>query len=231
MRGVYLDIGSMTRIGEGSSPHARGLPGHDPPLCEIGRIIPACAGFTRRSFCRRGARQDHPRMRGVYIRRDVVIVARAGSSPHARGLQNIPVHSDLVNRIIPACAGFTSGLNDELIEKEDHPRMRGVYSPFAANFAISRGSSPHARGLLFSSIRNIINIWIIPACAGFTFGQWMGTLNFPDHPRMRGVYRLWFLWTSSSKGSSPHARGLLGQVWEEKIASGIIPACAGFTHS
>ena len=55
------------------------------------------------------------------------------------------------------------------------------------------------------------------------------TVGSEDHPRSRGVYRLWFLWTSSSKGSSPLARGLLTPAHSKMAQIRIIPARAGFT--
>ena len=45
-RGVYLGLARGHVVRFGSSPLARGLPGHDLPLREIRGIIPARAGFT-----------------------------------------------------------------------------------------------------------------------------------------------------------------------------------------
>ena len=65
-RGVYAARKIASDVGRGSSPLARGL--RDSPGLhnhDLG-IIPARAGFTRRSARHRWLRSDHPRSRGVY---------------------------------------------------------------------------------------------------------------------------------------------------------------------
>ena len=106
-RGVYensfVDVLRMC----GSSPLARGLPRHNPPLCKIRGIIPARAGFTQlvSRFSRR--MRDHPRSRGVYYFFRPRVVCISGSSPLARGLPVQYVAPNTTERIIPARAGFT----------------------------------------------------------------------------------------------------------------------------
>ncbi len=51
-----------------------------------------------------------------------------------------------------------------------------------------------------------------------------------DHPRSRGVYRARTVPVVASSGSSPLARGLLGEQLGEGAGLGIIPARAGFTR-
>ena len=65
-RGVYANWVSGTVTGIGSSPHTRGLLISDPLGAVENRIIPAHAGFTRRSTPTTGRPPDHPRTRGVY---------------------------------------------------------------------------------------------------------------------------------------------------------------------
>ena len=50
---------------------------------------------------------DHPRMRGVYAASQQASYGSGGSSPHARGLQQLWTSQEYRDRIIPACAGFT----------------------------------------------------------------------------------------------------------------------------
>ena len=71
----------------GSSPLARGLP-------------PSPHGATTPS-------PDHPRSRGVYLEDVVKQCLLVGSSPLARGLLVTFFLPMLINRIIPARAGFT----------------------------------------------------------------------------------------------------------------------------
>ena len=94
-----------------------------------------------------GVAGDHPRSRGVYHGFPHICPDKQGSSPLARGLHNKLYNSELVERIIPARAGFTR-LNDEFVEKNrDHPRSRGVYLMRWSIGDILMGSSPLARGL------------------------------------------------------------------------------------
>ena len=147
-RGVYLFAVAIAAFEFGSSPLARGL--HDPAPCrhDLGRIIPARAGFTRGRCLRCGQSPDHPRSRGVYIRATYQGVQDQGSSPLARGLQvNFTVR---INKdgIIPARAGFTLCRRSCCPSGSDHPRSRGVYRIADSNLAMAKGSSPLARGLL-----------------------------------------------------------------------------------
>ena len=86
-RGVYTRPRPMRRPMIGSSPLARGLHFHeDSGVLMIG-IIPARAGFTRPTACRRRPAWDHPRSRGVYRTAGHPVAVIPGSSPLARGLR------------------------------------------------------------------------------------------------------------------------------------------------
>ena len=109
MRGVYAAPTTSDQWDEGSSPHARGLPMNNNSGDNQHGIIPACAGFTTPAPGVTRGPPDHPRMRGVYTPRPSRARAIAGSSPHARGLRSVKWGASHSRRIIPACAGFTSG--------------------------------------------------------------------------------------------------------------------------
>ena len=128
LRGVYLNVPPTQPPMHGSSPLARGL--RQPPFRHDvrGRIIPACAGFTRPRPSGAPATADHPRLRGVYA------AVRAGAVDAAG--------------IIPACAGFTLQPGDGSGRAGDHPRLRGVYGGECSVLGRWGGSSPLARGLL-----------------------------------------------------------------------------------
>ena len=154
-------------------------------------------------------RRDHPRSRGVYR---IICQSRAqtgGSSPLARGLP----HADEPVRhrpgIIPARAGFTY---------RGHRDARSI-----------PGSSPLARGLPTGAARCRAGGGIIPARAGFTWGRGARAMRGRDHPRSRGVYSMWRYSRGEAEGSSPLARGLLGETAVPVHILGIIPARAGFT--
>ena len=152
------------------------------------RIIPARAGFTGFPHCYSREYRDHPRSRGVYIIRVTFGYDTDGSSPLARGLLRARGTGVARRRIIPARAGFTSGTGDRPRQVGDHPRSRGVY-PGSARVGIpGRGSSPLARGLLYSHDDIAKRFGIIPARAGFTQYCLRVSDRGEDHPRSRGVY-------------------------------------------
>ena len=126
-RGVYMFSTVISRESKGSSPLARGLLGTDLDGFMGDRIIPARAGFTRTPEACERSPKDHPRSRGVYPGRTVLIPDGMGSSPLARGLQDE----------VALCRG----------DSVDHPRSRGVYSAAYRPEETRPGSSPLARGL------------------------------------------------------------------------------------
>ena len=224
-------MGSLADAGFGSSPLARGLrpASHDHPSCP--GIIPARAGFTRWSACRRAGARDHPRSRGVYLTHGLAPTARTGSSPLARGLLGAGCASRGRNRIIPARAGFTGPPHHRSSPSPDHPRSRGVYYDQGTREEIRDGSSPLARGLRQHPPTRHTATGIIPARAGFTPSPASPTSSSRDHPRSRGVYYPLPTEADLEKGSSPLARGLPRRREDAHHRPGIIPARAGFTHT
>ena len=93
------------------------------------------------------------------------------------------------------------------------------------------GSSPLARGLRPACPGGVVPRGIIPARAGFTIAVLENGVVMRDHPRSRGVYRRRPGWLAALAGSSPLARGLHADAPWDNLASGIIPARAGFTLS
>ena len=153
--------------------------------------------------------QDHPRSRGVYKTFIVLFLSVPGSSPLARGLRLLKALEFVVVRIIPARAGFTRA----------HGCRGSVWS----------GSSPLARGLPRISPRLRSQIRIIPARAGCTPKWAKQPRNPPDHPRSRGVYADLGQSDPYPGGSSPLARGLRDECFQQAAKKRIIPARAGFT--
>ena len=172
------------------------------------RIIPARAGFTRRSLVTARAGADHPRSRGVYDRLVDVCVTVDGSSPLARGLQGDMWARYGYTRIIPARAGFTCPRMFLILGCWDHPRSRGVYTVGVHSITPFSGSSPLARGLHRAGADTYRRRGIIPARAGFTVHVPTSRPDVSDHPRSRGVYVLPNPRAPIIMGSSPLARGL-----------------------
>ena len=125
--GVYADTPNYIKLLTGSSPRVRGLRGRGHPASAGVRIIPARAGFTRRTTPTASRSRDHPRACGVYLLWTPAASWRPGSSPRVRGLRPSPLSeiraagssprvrglrqqlrpSPMGFRIIPARAGFT----------------------------------------------------------------------------------------------------------------------------
>ena len=136
----------------------------------------------------------------------------------------------MADGIIPAHAGFTRPGGGRHPDGADHPRTRGVYRDFTSSMLVSRGSSPHTRGLRVGGQGVGAPARIIPAHAGFTFRLSRNSTFHPDHPRTRGVYARCFGVLVDDLGSSPHTRGLRPVALEEVGDGRIIPAHAGFTR-
>ena len=208
-RGVYNQLLSDAPAFAGSSPLARGLPnGSRVRLLSCG-IIPARAGFTDAAVAKNHDSPDHPRSRGVYVRRPSGTDDRAG--------------------IIPARAGFTAISYRCPTAYQDHPRSRGVYIPPRYRKLRKFGSSPLARGLHHWEVISASLFGIIPARAGFTKCVRIMSPDFGDHPRSRGVYAVCQEDVAVYGGSSPLARGLRPYSSEASQLLRIIPARAGFT--
>ena len=172
----------------GSSPLARGLQRLHHRIVFVIRIIPARAGFTVVAVHDRDQGRDHPRSRGVYPSHMLRFFRCEGSSPLARGLLHDLCHISWWGGIIPARAGFTTGLRPAKCSQKDHPRSRGVYEDDPRLEWMDGGSSPLARGLLRESGPQIFVQRIIPARAGFTTRHSWRNWRRRDHPRSRGVY-------------------------------------------
>ena len=194
----------------GSSPLARGLLAPVLSTILLRGIIPARAGFTRRTARRSGCSRDHPRSRGVYTALAWRAIWFRGSSPLARGLRQDVVDVVVQPGIIPARAGFTGARRARPPPPADHPRSRGVYQIDALGEVDRLGSSPLARGLHKGKGPTVGRARIIPARAGFTRPFARASRNSQDHPRSRGVYGRGRATVQVRKGSSPLARGLRG---------------------
>ena len=194
---------------QGSSPLARGLREGPRFRGPQARIIPARAGFTSSPFN--------------------VLFTIVGSSPLARGLPTTGPSALHEPRIIPARAGFTLRPSTRLTVRTDHPRSRGVYFRFTWEPNWFMGSSPLARGLPAALGLSLLEVRIIPARAGFTYGPGNEPGPSWDHPRSRGVYRTCLLRPLKAGGSSPLARGLRADLPVLADVVRIIPARAGFT--
>ena len=89
--------------------------------------------------------------------------------------------------------------------------MCGEHSVPGISLCNHTGSSPHVRGALR------MRTWdYVPA---------------RDHPRMCGEHNMVKYTVCKSGGSSPHVRGAPCIMTPKPLSKGIIPACAGSTHT
>ena len=209
MRGEHATGHHDGGVGHGSSPHARGTRILAAVELSPERLIPACAGNTRRSSTDGRSAPAHPRMRGEHFNGNEEAAWYVGSSPHARGTLALYAASVAGQRLIPACAGNTHSVSPPAMRNTAHPRMRGEHG--------------RERGRCLARRR------LIPACAGNTPGCRGRHGTAPAHPRMRGEHFPERADRCSCDGSSPHARGTQELCVYEKGKQRLIPACAGNT--
>ena len=132
----------------GSSPRVRGtLRSMRSWFCRS-RIIPACAGNTRRAARATASSRDHPRVCGEHAPYAVEQNQGEGSSPRVRGTPSLPGWRARLPGIIPACAGntFTAFSIPSLVR--DHPRVCGEHYVLKITANEKVGSSPRVRGTL-----------------------------------------------------------------------------------
>jgi len=152
----------------GSSPRARGTRDAVPRRNFRFRFIPAGAGNTTRSRCRRLRWPVHPRGRGEHLRWPSMSARFTGSSPRARGTLGRFRRLEPRGRFIPAGAGNTSPTPAASSSAAVHPRGRGEHHE----------SQTHQR-----APRRFI-----PAGAGNTRTSAGSPRPRPVHPRGRGEH-------------------------------------------
>ena len=152
----------------GSSPRARGtLPDH--PHGVLGqRFIPASAGNTRASQLPSSFITVHPRERGEHPPKPRPPSWPIGSSPRARGTLLEVGAGDGEARFIPASAGNTVRLFNQVGTPAVHPRERGEHIERIHLQLGGTGSSPRARGTLDDEFEDHRQGRFIPASAGNT---------------------------------------------------------------
>ena len=250
-RGEHAGIGRAHRLPSGSSPLARGTPGHCGQRGAGHRFIPARAGNT--------------------IGHATSYASLSGSSPLARGTRNAPSYRAGIERFIPARAGNTAGRTPRAWRGPVHPRSRGEHgerldrrsspcgsSPLARGTQrrglhaacrrrfiparagntrpapsvppSNRGSSPLARGTLMAHWPDRVPWRFIPARAGNTSSRGLIARRCPVHPRSRGEHRDGRDPSHGGRGSSPLARGTPPHGELHVSLQRFIPARAGNTR-
>ena len=130
----------------GSSPRVRGELIDCVVRASPGRIIPACAGRTRKSNTLTASSKDHPRVCGANVIIAVFMSSFPGSSPRVRGERRQRAGCNAGAWIIPACAGRTRSSDAARGRAPDHPRVCGANNSLNTVQRKQFGSSPRVRG-------------------------------------------------------------------------------------
>ena len=109
----------------GSSPRVRGKPVGKIEIQHLPRLIPACAGKTRRARPQNAPQPAHPRVCGENIETFANLTGLCGSSPRVRGKQLSRLFRITSAGLIPACAGKTVDAVSRLSRCAAHPRVCG----------------------------------------------------------------------------------------------------------
>ena len=131
----------------------------------ISRFIPACGELSKPSWA---------------------IVQLDGSSPLARGTQDLDRLGYVADRFIPAYAGNSARSPMEFNAYSVHPRLRGELALSIASPVSKNGSSPLTRGTLRGTLCADRCCRFIPAYAGNSWQSGSGHSSDPVHPRLRG---------------------------------------------
>ena len=172
----------------------------------ISRFIPACGELSKPSWA---------------------IVQLDGSSPLARGTQDLDRLGYVADRFIPAYAGNSTRGAGANRPRAVHPRLRGELLPTGNTSGSNDGSSPLTRGT--HTIQGPLKVTgrFIPAYAGNSSSATYPSRSNSVHPRLRGELNCTALVLTPLIGSSPLTRGTLSVKRSLSIPRRFIPAYAG----
>ena len=173
----------------------------------MSRFIPAGAGNTRLSSVNFIIHPVYPRWRGEHIGGSVVMQARAGLSPLARGTHRLILLACYAGRFIPAGAGNTPMRLTPAVQSTVYPRWRGEHAARIKYVAAGCGLSPLARGTRRRMQPAYKRYRFIPAGAGNTDWRKQREAEGAVYPRWRGEHADGRHAGGKRIGLSPLARG------------------------
>ena len=213
----------------GSSPRVRGKRVEPRSRALTFGLIPACAGKTRSPAPGPSPTWAHPRVCGENMEQSSGSIEAVGSSPRVRGKRGVRRRQRRHQRLIPACAGKTTGPQSPPAPPTAHPRVCGENGGLLDWINTADGSSPRVRGKPRGEHEVGERGRLIPACAGKTALRVPNQVGTPAHPRVCGENRLRLAGMCWRLGSSPRVRGKPRGPARRRRRGRLIPACAGKT--
>ena len=195
----------------------------------VARLIPACAGKTRRLWAWRPPSPAHPRACGENVLAASSASSTPGSSPRVRGKRDCVRRPAPSRGLIPARAGKTPGSSRARSGRGAHPRACGENPLSSSSFARGSGSSPRVRGKRRPLPHRRRRGRLIPARAGKTSRPRRPPPSRPAHPRACGENSQHEAFMYPRLGSSPRVRGKHPRRPRTGRGRGLIPARAGKT--
>ena len=159
---------ARSTVPNGSSPLTRGKLAVVLGAAHAGGLIPAHAGKTMAGRVGLSGLEAHPRSRGENDVKTGSGLPVLGSSPLTRGKPAKLIGSADRGGLIPAHAGKTDRLVQDLPPARAHPRSRGENIPAYGLIQTSTGSSPLTRGKRLRKQAQQTRRRLIPAHAGKT---------------------------------------------------------------
>ena len=195
----------------------------------MARLIPACAGKTRRLWAWRPPSPAHPRACGENVLAASSASSTPGSSPRVRGKPPRERAGPPVRGLIPACAGKTRSTWRTPSPRQAHPRACGENNGMGEGVVGCFGSSPRVRGKPIEQQFLRARVGLIPARAGKTPSTTSPKKARPAHPRACGENIKTTAPPAIEAGSSPRVRGKHPRRPRTGRGRGLIPARAGKT--
>ncbi len=220
-------VGTMPQEWWGLSPRVRGNPPRRWPSAPIPGSIPACAGEPKTRWVRPVRRAVYPRVCGGTEMPFVGVGPIEGLSPRVRG--NHFTGRAAAGKVgsIPACAGEPDGFGFQSSGLRVYPRVCGGTGHEQQPFGDEPGLSPRVRGNHGHDAGADGGGGSIPACAGEPSRRSSGRRGTRVYPRVCGGTMGTTLEQTAEEGLSPRVRGNPGQVLDDAVVLGSIPACAG----
>ena len=195
------------------------------------RLIPARAGKTGVAPVGGARNAAHPRACGENPKCAATFTTSPGSSPRVRGKRRHRRRDARNSGLIPARAGKTRSSPAIPAPRRAHPRACGENGSRYRGGRRGAGSSPRVRGKRPRPIRARKPARLIPARAGKTEENTLGTRCPRAHPRACGENISPLRRAAVIVGSSPRVRGKRADRCAGLARLGLIPARAGKTSS